>query len=168
MAQQRLFKKARFEYVQGKLSWVRVVRPDVQYDCWVATIHPTPESLDKIRDWQSEGMKNVLKKDEDGYFTKFRCPVSRQRKDGTTWTFTAPVVVDADGRPMDGSIIGDGSDGTLKLEVYEHGTPGGGKAIAARLVGVKVESLVPFNPDKDFSDDEAAAVAGLREQPPLF
>jgi hypothetical protein len=165
---QKIYKKTRFEYVQGKLSWVRVVKPDNTYSCWMATIHPTAESLDKIRDWQSEGMKNVLKKDDDGYFTKFRCPVSRQRKDGTVWAFTAPTVINKDGQPMDGSVIGNGSDGTLKLEVYEHPTPGGGKAIAARLVGVKVESLVPFNPESDFTEGEAEDVLGFKQQPPLF
>lgn len=158
-------KKTRFEYVSGKLSWVRVVKPDSQYNNWVTTIHPTTDSLEKIRGWQGEGMKNVLKKDEDGYFTKFRCPTHRLRKDGTMWTFEAPKVVDKDGRPMDGSIIGNGSDGTLKLEIYEHGTPGGGKAIAARLVGVRVDNLVPFDVEEDYTDEEAKQVSGLKEQP---
>jgi hypothetical protein len=163
------FNKTRTEYVQGKLSWAKVVKPDSMYDCWTVTIHPTPESLELIRDWQAEGMKNVLKKDEDGgYFTKFRCPTKRLRKDGTMWTFEAPKVVDADGAPMDGRVIGNGTDGTLKLEVYEHGTPGGGKAIAARLVGVRVDNLVPFNPDEDYTDEEKKEVEGLRAQPPLF
>jgi hypothetical protein len=164
----RVFKKSRFEYIQGKLSWVRVVKPDPTYNCWKAAVHPTPESLDKIRDLQAEGLKNVLKKDEDGYYTNFRCPVSRQRKDGSVWSFPQPVVLGPDGNPMDGSIIGNGSDGTLKLEVYEHATPGGGKAVAARLVGVKVESLVPFDPDKDETEDEANANGDLRKQTPLF
>jgi hypothetical protein len=138
------------------------------YNSWTATIHPTPESLDKIRDWQSEGMKNVLKKDEDGYYTKFRCPVSRSRKDGTVWAFKQPDCIDADGRPMDGSIVGNGSDGTLKLEVYTHGTPGGGTAIAARLVGLRVDNLVEFNPETDFDDEEKAATKELAAQAPLF
>src|ERR1700753_3499829 len=131
MAKERFAKKTRTEYVQGKLSWVKVVKPDLTYNCWTATIHPTPDSLEKIREWQSEGLKNQIKKDDDGWYTKFRCQVSRERKDGTIWTFEAPKVVDKDGRPMDGNTIGNGSDGTIKLEVYEHGTPGGGKAIAA-------------------------------------
>jgi hypothetical protein len=162
------FNKSRTEYVQGKLSWVKVVRPDTMYDCWSVTIHPTPDSLERIRDMQAEGLKNVMKKDEDGYFTKFRCPTKRLRKDGTMWTFEPPKVVDKDGAPMDGNTIGNGSDGTLKLEVYQHGTPGGGTAIAARLIGVKIDNLVPFNPDEDYSDEEKKEVEGLRAQPPLF
>lgn len=138
------------------------------YNCWTVTIHPIPDSLEKIREWQGEGMKNQIKKDDDGWYTKFRCQVSRERKDGTIWTFEAPKVVDKDGRPMDGNTIGNGSDGTVKLEVYEHGTPGGGKAIAARLIGLRIDNLVPFNPDSDYTEEEKAEVQGLRDQPPLF
>lgn len=159
---------ARFEFVQGKLSLCSLGNPDMEFNNWVTTIHPTPDSLEKIRELQGEGLKNVLKKDEDGYFTRFRCPVSRIRKDGTVWTFEAPKVVDLEGRPMDGNLIGDGTDATLKLEVYGHGTPGGGKAIAARLVGVRVESLVPFNPETDYTEEEKKDIADLRAQPPLF
>lgn len=165
---ERFLKKTRTEYVQGKLSWVRVVKPDLTYNCWTVNLHPTAESLEKIREWQSQGLKNQIKKDDDGWYTKFRCNVSRERKDGTIWTFEPPKVVDKDGRPMDGSIIGNGSDGTVKLEVYEHGTPGGGKAIAARLVGLRVDNLIPFNPDEDYTEKEAADVKELREQKELF
>lgn len=161
-------KKTRFEFIQGKLSWVRVVKPDVMYNTWIATIHPTPASLERVRELQAEGLKNVIKRDDDGYYTKFRCPTHRLRKDGTMWTFDAPKVVDKDGRPMDGSIIGNGSDGTLKLEVYSHPVPGGGTAIAARLVGVRVDNLIPFDTDKDFTEEEAAGVSGLKEAPPLW
>lgn len=167
----KTFNKTRTEYVQGKLKFVRVVQPDVMYDCWSTKIYPTAESLEKIRMWQGQGMKNVLKMDEEegnAWITTFRCPTKRLRKDGTMWTFEAPQVVDKDGAPMDGRLIGDGSDGTLKLEVYEHGTPGGGKAIAARLVGLRVDVLVPFNPDSDYTDKEKKEVEGLRAQPPLF
>ncbi len=162
------FQKSRFEFIQGKFSWAKVGRPDLEYNNWVITVHPTPDSLEKIREMQGEGLKNVLKKDEDGYFTRFRCPVSRPRKDGTIWTFEPPKVVDADGKPLDGNLIGNGSDGTLKLEVYSHGTPGGGSAIAARLVGVRVESLVEFNPEKDYTEEEKKEIDDLRKAPPLF
>ncbi len=168
MAEKRFVKKTRTEYVSGKLSWCRLVKPDLTYEAaWTAMIHPTPESLEKIRDWQSEGLKNVIKKDDDGYYTRFKCLVSRRRKDGTTWTFEPPQVIDSEGRPMDGSAVGNGSDGTLKLEIYEHPTPGGGRAIAARLIGVRIESLVPFDPETDYREGEEPN-KDLRERPPLF
>lgn len=163
----RIFKKTRFEYIQGKLSWAKLVIPDQMYNCWAVTIHPIPASLDLIRDMQAEGLKNVIKKDEDGYYVKFRCPVSRQRKDGSVWAFKQPDVLDQDGNPMDGNLVGNGSDGTIKLEVYEHLTPGGGKAIASRLVGVRVDNLVPFTPES-MDEEFKKNTEGLRNQPPLF
>lgn len=168
MAEQRFLKKTRFEFVSGKLSWVRVVKPDLTYNCWTVTLHPDAASLEKIREWQGEGLKNQIKKDEDGWNVKFRCNVSRERKDGTVWTFEPPKVVDKDGRPFDGTTIGNGSDGTVKLEVYEHATPGGGRAIAARLVGLKVDNLVPFDPETNFTEQEAKDTEDLRKQPEVL
>ena len=152
-----------FVYVSGKGSWVRAVTPD-QWDCWSATLHPDAKSLEIIRDLQAEGMKNTLKKDDDGYYTKFRRPVSKMMR-GKVQAFTPPEVIDKDGKPLDGKKIGNGSDITLKLDVYEHGTPGGGKAKAARLEAVRVDNLIEFNPDSDFTPDEAGKVEGLKDQP---
>jgi hypothetical protein len=142
----RVFNKTQYDTVSGKLSWAVLVRPDPTFNCWSINLHPTPDSLEKIREWQSRGMKNTIKKDEDGWFVKFRCPVNKKRKDGTIWAFEAPEVKDVSGQPIDGSRVGNGSDGVLRLEIYEHPTPGGGKAIASRLVGVKVIDLVPYEP----------------------
>ncbi len=164
----RFIGKTRFEFIQGKLAWCKLKTPDSQYGCWVAQIHPTPESLNVIRDMQAEGLKNVIKKDEDGYYTRFRCPTHRQRKDGSIWTFQPPVVVDKDNRPIDGDLVGNGSDGTLKLEVYEHPTPTGGRSIAARLVGARIDNLVEYNPDKELDEETRRKYEGLKEAPPLF
>lgn len=164
----RFKKKTLFEYIQGKGKWVRIVKPETYGDTsfWQATIYPSPESLEKVRELQAEGLKNVIKKDEDGYYVKFRCNVNKRRKDGTVWTFTPPEALDSSGRPMDGSLIGNGSDITLKLEIYEHPTPGGGTARAARLVGVKVDNLIEFSPEADYTPEERERVKELADQPP--
>ena len=154
-------------YVRGKGSWLRLSKPD-QWDNWSVTLHPDTESLENIRDLQAEGMKNTLKKDDDGYFTKFRRPVTK-KVGNFVKTFTPPEVIDKNGQPLDGLKVGNGSDLTLKLEVYQHPTPGGGRAKAARLESVRVDNLVEFNPNTDFTEDEAEAVSGLKDQPtPLF
>ena len=162
-------KKTRAVYVQGKLGpFPKLKTPDVKFNCWVATIYPTKDSLEQIRELQAEGLKNVIKKDEDGYFVRFRCDTFKPRKDGTVWTFAQPVVVDMDNRPVDGDVVGQGSDVTLKLEVYEHPTPTGGKSIAARLVGVRVDNLIEFDPDRDMDDDTREIATGLNKVQPLF
>src|SRR6266436_5688770 len=150
-------------YIQGKVSWLKA-RTINQWNKYSVTIHPKPEDLEKIRDLQSEGLKNMLKKDDDGYFVSFNRPVSKEFKSGKIITYAPPEVFDKDGNPFDGNV-GNGSDATIKLEVYLHDTPGGGKAKAARWISARIDNLVPYEPDRDLTEDQKAAAAGLKEQP---
>lgn len=152
-------------YLQGKVSWVKYITPDPLYNKWSVTLHPDTESLEKIRDLQSQGVKNLVKKDEDGYYVSFSRPTERKIK-GKVIGMTAPVVLNAEGVPLDGVAIGNGSDGTVKLEVYSHSTPSGGKAKAARWAGLKIDNLIPFNKDTDYPDPAQRELAeGLEDQP---
>lgn len=152
-----------YVFIQGKLSWVKVTVPD-EWGKWKVCVHPNEESLNKIRDLQAEGIKNVLKKDEDGYYTNFSRPTQKMMK-GKVVGLAPPEVLQADGKtPLTGVLIGNGSDGVVKLEVYSHGTPGGGKAKAARLLSIKVDNLIPFELKRDFTAGQQESVAGLAEQ----
>ncbi len=154
-----------YVYIQGKAAWCRFVTPN-QWGKWSCQIHPNAEGLEVIRDMQGRGAKNVLKKDDDGYFCNIGRPVSKEYvKSGTIQAFDAPIVVDKEGKPLDGSTVGNGSDVTLKVEWYEHKTPGGGKAVALRLESVRVDNLVPYEPDRDMTSHDKEAVAGLKDQP---
>jgi len=131
-------------------------------------LYPDTKSLEAIRELQTQGVKNQLKKDDDGYHMTFSRPFEKEIKDknGTTRKigFTPVQVLDNQNLPFDG-LIGNGSDVTVKLEVYTHGTPGGGKAKAARLYAIKVDNLVPYTSD-DMPAEEAHQVKGLADQPP--
>lgn len=155
--------------VKGKCKWAHVTRLN-RYDAWSIELWPNPEDLERIRELQAKGLKNTMRKDEDGYYTRFRRDPKKDIRLRTgeikTIIFTPPTVSMADGSPLpDGVSIGNGSDVTVVLEVYEHGTPGGGKAVAARLEGVRVDNLVPFNPATDYTDEEAERVKVLTDQP---
>lgn len=162
--------KTEYVYVQGKASWARLVKPEQWADGsqWKITLHPTTESLEVIRDLQAQGLKNVIKKDDDGYFVTFRRPVSKARKNGGVIAYTQPEVIDKDGVPMDGSVIGNGSDVVVKLEVYSHKTPTGGNAKAARLHTVKVFDLVKYTPEKDDLPEQSKELEDIRKQEQLF
>ena len=147
--------------IQGKVKWARFVAPD-KFDCWSCDIYPTAESLEVLRGLQAEGAKNVMKKDDDGYFMRIRRPVNK-KMGAKMVNFTAPRVVDTNGQPADASKIGNGSDVTLKIEAYQHNVPNGGKAKAIRLEAVKIDNLVPFNPEADFSPEELASIEGLKD-----
>lgn len=156
-------------YVKGKVSWVKAVTPN-EWNKWTLCLHPDNESLEILRDLQAEGMKNVIKKDEDGYYIRFSRPCEVELRKGVKTGVTPPEIVDVNGAPMENVAIGNGSDGTVKLEVYVHPTPGGGKSKAARWAALRVDNLIPFNRDTDYPDQDRKDVSeGLREQPaPLF
>lgn len=158
-------------YVTGKLSWLTYENLD-KYDKWSVVVHPNPESLEVLRDLQSQGMKNNMKKDEDGYFMRFSRVPQKTTARGKTLVFKPPKVLDGtkpDGKggfmPIEGIRIGNGSTGVVKINVYEHPTPQGGKSVACRFESARIDDLVPFEAARDFTDDEKANVQGLAEQP---
>jgi hypothetical protein len=150
-------------YIQGKVSWFRPKVPN-KWNKWSVQIHPTNEGLEKIRDLQAQGLKNQLKKDDDGYFFSVSRPVTKETAGGRILSFAPVEVFDADGKPFD-SPVGNGTDATLKIEVYEHNTPGGGKAKAARWVSARIDNLIPFDTGRDLNDFEKEASKGLVDQP---
>jgi hypothetical protein len=153
-------------YLKGKAKWAnRLYVPDIEYKKWGLVLYPDHASLEIIRDLQAQGVKNVLKKDDDGYYISLGRPTEKVIR-GKVIPFSPPVVLDADGNATTVSI-GNGSDVTVKMEVYSHGTPTGGKAKAMRLQSVRIDNLVPYAQDS-FTPEEQELTAGLAEQPPQF
>lgn len=166
-----IFKREQ-HFVKGKASWFRL-RQTNKWDKWSVTLHPVKDDLEKIREWQAEGVKNTIKKDDDGYFVTFTRPVKKETKTGKVLVFRPPYVLlwneeTKQKEPYEGNV-GNGSDVELELELYEHPTPNGGKAKAIRLVGATIHNLVPFDGSSDFSKDEYTVVAKAVDQPePLW
>lgn len=152
-------------YLKGKLSWIKHIIPEVYLDksYWKVTIHPDAESLDKVRNLQAEGIKNHVKKDDDGWYVTFKRPTERKFS-GRVEGMAPPKVIDKDSKPIE-VRIGNGSDGVLKLEVYQHKTPNGGYAKAARFGALRIDNFLPFEAESDFSDVEKAELKTLREEP---
>jgi hypothetical protein len=156
-----------YVFISGKLSWVQTARPN-KWDKWSVTIHPDNAGLEKVRELQGEGLKNVLSKDEDGWKVTFSRPIE-VKYSGKTQAMQPPLVLDKDNKPIVDKLIGNGSDGTVKLEVYKHRVPlSDKKAKAARLAAIKVDNLVPYESKRDMSDDELKQTKGLDEVQPLF
>lgn len=157
------YSKSEYIYIQGKVKWFRPKVPN-KWNKWSVQIHPNDKGLEIIRELQSQGCKNQLKKDEDGYFANFSRPVTKETSTGKILSFKPVEVFDRDGNPFDGNV-GNDSDVTLKLEVYSHATPGGGKAKAIRWVSAKIDNLVPFESTRDLNEYEKEAAEGLDKQP---
>ena len=158
---------ARNEYVflQGKVKWCMTKQLN-QFGKWVCTIYPNEESKAKIDQLIKDGIKNELKKDDDGYFIAFSRPPEKIDRSGRRFPLTPVEVVDKDGKAFDGRI-GNGSDCTIKLEVYGGKRPGGlaGTYKAARLAGIRVDNLVPYDPSESNNRFTVRQVEGLKEQP---
>lgn len=160
-----------FYFLKGKVKWFRHTSPN-EWGKWSHVLYPDAESLDTIRELMVgkdgiSGIKNVLKKDDDGYNMAFGRPTQRLLR-GQYQGMSPPEVIDAEGKPFIGNV-GNGSDVTTKIVVYKHNVPAGGKAKACRWESTRVDNLVPFEKDNDFPKEAAKQVAGLPEQPaPLF
>ena len=161
--------KTREIYITGKVAWVKANQLN-KFGKWSVQIHPIPADVDRIRELQVEGLKNVMKKDEDGYFVNFSREPTKMIL-GALRNFPPPIVLDGKKKKEDGTFeplqenIGNGSDGIIKLEVYGHGTPNGGSSIAARWESIRVDNLVPYEPVRDFTTDEKEQIGALPNQP---
>lgn len=146
-----------FETLEGELNWVRTKTPEMspaQFKSkptdpdkyfWKTMLRPTQDSLIKIMDMQAKGVKNKLGKDDKGYYINFNRPVETFDKNGRVKEkFNPPKVYKADGSTEITDLVGNGSKGFVKIELYEHGAPGGKKAHAARLDSIMVTELVPY------------------------
>jgi hypothetical protein len=93
--------------------------------------------------WQQlkeEGIQNRMKTDQDGAFVTLRCPI--EKKIRGTMTKMNPILAIKDQVPYIG-MIGDGSDITCMVTVYDYRKPitnEAGKAI--RLSAIKINNLV--------------------------
>lgn len=161
--------KQEFHTFPGKIKWARGLKVADKFGKWGAPFWPANnETLELIREWQGRGLKNVIKKDEDGYYVRFGRKVQRDFRGRPSVPNTAPVVTAEDGETLlDPATVGNGSDVTMKVRLYEHPTPSGSVAIAAELMGVRVDNRIPFEASKDFepSSPEGYQVRDLNTAP---
>lgn len=164
-------------YLSGKTKWFRHTAPD-EWGKWQHVLYPNPASLEIIRELQAgsenvQGIKNQLKKDDDGYFLRIGRKTEEKFK-GQLVGLAPPIVVDGSKPLPDGGgyapitgPIGNGSDVTTKVEVYKHKIPGsqGKYGTAMRWVSSRIDNLVPYEGKGDFTPSEQEAVGGLEKQP---
>lgn len=131
---------------KGKFTWCQLVNLN-KYGKWSLNLYPDHEALEKIRELQAEGVKNVIKKDDDGYYLQISRPAQIEFVKGQAQSVTPPVVRDKDKNALPNNVeIGDGSDGLVAVEVYSYKLPNTEKrSKAMRLYGIEVHNLVPKN-----------------------
>lgn len=161
-------------YLKGKGSWIRPHQLN-EWGKWAMVLHPDNEGLEIIRNLQAEGVKNEIKKDDDGWHVRLGRPgeitvkgVKRGMKPPMVWDGSRPL---PDGQgfmpfPPD-KLIGNGSDVVVKMEVYSHGVKGspGKKAKAMRWESVRVDNLIPYDAPKDMLQDQKEDTASYNNIP---
>lgn len=161
-----------YAYVQGKCKWCRHRNPEIDpfgNSKWSIELYPTSDSLAILKELQRpqdnvSGIKNVLRKDDDGYSMRFSRQQQKLMK-GQVVAFPPPEVRSKDGLPMGDVNIGNGSDVTLKLEIYKHNTPTGKKARAVRWEAMQVDNLVPYDTHSDYKPEENKLYEGMEKVP---
>lgn len=134
--------------VTGKVKWAhRLFNPETFNDKTTWNVEFYPDDIDIFYALQRQGMKNVIKKDDDGFHLKLSRPVEKPTRKGVL-KFDPPKIKgpDPDEPP---TSIGNDSKVEVDLSVYEHTIPGSTKkAKAIRLEGVTVTELVEYNNNK--------------------
>lgn len=157
--------------LQGKCKWLNVKIPD-QFGKWGLLLFPDPASIDTIKKMQAgwfegvEGIKNMLKdSEEDGVSIRLSRPSSKERK-GKLVGFNPPELLQADGNtPLRDTMVGNGSDVTCKCELYFFMTPLKKQSSAIRLMSVRIDNLIPFVSDRDFTEEQKKLTEGMDKVP---
>lgn len=137
----------RFFYFHGKAKWLKARKPDEKYGNYTVNLYPTPESRNLIAE---SGLQISPKSDDDGEFFTFRRPHEKLIKKEIV-EFGPPQVLNPDGTEFDG-LVGNGSDVTIKVSVYDTI-----KGKGHRWESVRVDNLIVY---------EGSGTAGMPEMPP--
>jgi hypothetical protein len=129
----------KYIYLRGKVKWAMVRKPDEKYNNYKVNLY-FDEASQKV--FRESGLRLEAKNDEDGEFYTFRRPASKLIK-GEAVNFGPPKLLNADNSEFpDDKLVGNGSDVTIKVTVYDTV-----KGKGHRLEVVRVENLVEFIPE---------------------
>ena len=134
-------------FLSGKAKWAKVWKPDQEYDKYSIDLYMDDENFAIYDD---SGMKLKLREDEDGKYIRFSRPASKVIN-GELTEFKRPKIVNADNEEIEETVlIGNGSDVTVRVEVYDTKAHGKGH----RLNAVRIDNLVAYEPKNSSSDLE--------------
>lgn len=154
------FRKEEEVFLKGKIKWCKHIRPDTQWSKWSVVMYVDGLELDKVREWQSQGIKNSVKKDADGWYITLSRKTTLLYK-GKEIGLEPPRVVDKMGVPIDRNI-GNGSDGVAGCILWTSKNYPGKNL---RWVTLRVDNMVEFNAETDYIDKGEGLKTTLAEAP---
>jgi len=130
--------------LSGKSHWASITSPNKTFEPhkWMIDLSLEGEELEKAK---KIGLSIKNKGDERGDFVS----ISRKvyRKDGGE--NSSPGLVDSQKRPMENTLIGNGSDVNVLFKTYEW-EYAGKAGVGSDLQKVQVVNLIPYGDDDDF------------------
>ena len=135
-------------YFKGITKWCKVRKPDEKYDTYQVPLYMTDSEFLK---YDASGIQLKKREDEDGAFVVFKrkhVEYNGLLKEQVT---NGPPGILKDGVDFPDGLIGNGSEVTVKVEVYD--TPKRGPGTKGhRLIAINVEKLVEYTPPTDSLD----------------
>lgn len=131
-------------YINGKAQYPQLTaeRFDKKFKCWTVDLVMEDDQITEFKKWGSElHLRDVdtAKESDTGTMIKVRRPMAKLIKDQLV-KFDPPELLGPDNKPWDPKVaIGNGSDVTLKVIVYDSA-----KGKGVRLEAVRVNVHVPF------------------------
>lgn len=121
-------------YLQGKSYWARVHKPDEKFNRFTLDFYPNEASW---KAYKSSGLQLKERESEHGTYIKLGVPAARMTKKGDVIKATV-AVLDSDDKPMTKNI-GNGSDVTVKIDIFDTE-----KGPGHRLLAVRADKLVEY------------------------
>lgn len=130
-------------FFKGKTKWARVHKPSENFETYEVPVYMDKKELKR---YQDSGMQLQIREDEDGSFVTFKRKHAEfnglKKEQVINGRPGINILKDGAYVPFDG-LIGNGSEVTVKVEVYD--TPGRGKGKKGhRLLAVGVDKLVEY------------------------
>lgn len=165
------FRKEEEVFLKGIIKWCKHIKPDMTFPPgkWSTVMYIEGLELEKVREWQALGIKNSVKKDADGWYITLSRRCSINAKNGQVVGLDPPFVYTMEGEnkiPVT-SLVGNGSTGVAKCHLWKFNPQPNISGTAIRWDSLRVDNLVPFDPDKDMPNPEYT-IGGMEKQEALF
>ena len=141
-----------YHYFTGVTKWAKVRKPDEKYQNFQVPLYMNGENLSKFK---ALGLGLRVKEDSEGTFVTFKRPVEKLIK-GEVVVFGPPKIFDKDNNELKETLIGNGSEVTVKVCVYDTV-----KGPGHRLESLRVDNLVEYNPPREDTTSGSTARPNL-------
>lgn len=169
------FRKEEEVFLKGWVKWCKHIKPDMTYGDgkWSVDMYIEGLELEKVREWQSLGIKNSVKKDpnENAWYIRLSRKCALVTRDGRKRGLEPPFVYQQVGEnkiPIT-TLVGNGSTGVAKCHLWRFNPEPHIKGIALRWESLRIDNLIKYDADHDMTAiDNKNMLENMDKQEPLF